>query len=67
MAGRVPPITIEELQARLEKAPPPTTDDVGIRTFDGRHLKTKDEILEWLAEVQADREAGRGIDVDADT
>jgi hypothetical protein len=63
MPGTVLAVTVDELQRRLADAPPSTSDDVGITTFDGRHLRTKDEILAFLAEV----DEGRGCaDLDAD-
>lgn len=46
---------------------PSTPDDVGVKTFDGRHLTTREEILEWLAEIEADRAAGRFVDLSAGT
>lgn len=38
--------------------PPPTDDDVSI-TNDGRRLDTKEKVIEFLAELAADREAER--------
>jgi hypothetical protein len=39
---------------------PPTSDDVSI-TCDGRRLDTKEKVLEFLAEVAADVDAGRTL------
>lgn len=50
MAGKVLPITIEELQASLHAADAPTSDDVSI-TSDGRRLDSKSAVLAWLAEI----------------
>lgn len=58
MAGKVLPITLDEIQAALEKAPPRTPDDVSI-TLDGRRLDSKEAVLAWCAEVEADIAAGR--------
>ncbi|MGH9184477.1 MAG: hypothetical protein ACRD0U_01455 [Acidimicrobiales bacterium] len=62
MAGKILPITIAELQAGLEGADPPTPDDVSI-TLDGRRLDSKQVILEWWAEVEADIAAGRHVEL----
>jgi hypothetical protein len=64
MARRVLPLSAEELSARVEHAPPATRDDVSI-TSDGRRLDSKDAVMAWLAEVEADRAAGRRVDFDA--
>ena len=37
---------------------PPTPDDVTI-TLDGRRIDTKEKAIAWLAEIEADRAAGR--------
>lgn len=66
MADQVIRVSLEEFEARMRAGGSPTPDDVGIKTFDGRHLKTKEEILEWLAEVEADRAAGRLLDLSAE-
>lgn len=63
MTGEVLPITIEELQARLDKAGPPTPDDVSI-TLDGRRLDSKAAVLAWLAEVDDDVAAGRFVELE---
>jgi hypothetical protein len=39
---------------------PPTSDDVTV-TLDGRRLDTKEKVLEWLAEVEADRASGAPV------
>lgn len=66
MAGKVIRMSLDEFETRMRAGGSPTGDDVGIKTFDGRHLKTKDEILEWLAEIEADRAAGRLVDLSAE-
>lgn len=58
MAGEVLPITLDEIQAALEKADPATADDVSI-TLDGRRLDSKEAVLAWCAEVEAAIVAGR--------
>lgn len=58
MAGKVLPITIEELQTSLDEADPPTSDDVSITT-DGRRLDSKEAVLAWLAEVDDQTAAER--------
>jgi hypothetical protein len=65
VAKRSPLISEEEFLARLAAAPPPTPDDVSI-LVDGRRLDSKEAVLEWLAEVEADRKAGRFVDLDDD-
>ncbi len=52
-------MTLEELQAALDRAGPPTADDVSITT-DGRRLDSKEAVLEWLAEIEAERNAHAG-------
>lgn len=47
-----------ELKARLEGGGAPTDDDVSI-TNDGRRLDSKQAVLEFLAEAEADRVAER--------
>lgn len=39
---------------------PPTNDDTTV-TLDGRRLDTKEKVLEWLAEVEADRASGAPV------
>jgi hypothetical protein len=65
VAKRSQLISEKEFIARLEAAPSPTTDDVSI-LLDGRRLDSKEAVLEWLAEVEADRKAGRFVDLDDD-
>jgi len=51
-------LTAEEWIAAVSKIDrPPTPDDVSI-TLDGRRLDSKEKVLEWLAEIEAEREAG---------
>ncbi len=45
-----------ELRARLKPAPPPSVEDASITT-DGQRLDSKEEVLEFLAEVDAARPA----------
>jgi hypothetical protein len=65
MAHEVLPITIEEMQAALDDAEPRTPDEVSI-TLDGRRLDSKEAVLEWWAEVEADIAAGRHVDLGAE-
>jgi hypothetical protein len=51
-------VTLEALAESNRSAPVPTPDDVTV-LFDGRRLDSKAKVLEWLAEVDADRAAGR--------
>jgi hypothetical protein len=37
---------------------PPTADDVTI-TLDGRRIDSKEKAIAWLAEIEADRAAGK--------
>lgn len=37
---------------------PPTPDDVTI-TLDGRRIDSKEKAIAWLAEIEADRTAGK--------
>ncbi|MDP9402656.1 MAG: hypothetical protein M3P85_04840 [Actinomycetota bacterium] len=47
-----------DLKAKMEAGGPPTSDDVSITT-DGRRLDSKEKVLEFLAELEAEREAAR--------
>jgi hypothetical protein len=49
----------------VKAAAPPTPDDVSI-TRDGRRLDSKEAVEAWLAEVEAERAAGRYVDFDDD-
>jgi hypothetical protein len=60
---RAVPLSSEEFVARLQAAGPPTDDDVSI-TRDGRRLGSREAVLAWLAEVEADRAAGRCAEFD---
>ncbi len=62
MARKPLPLSGEEFLARVREAAPSTDDDVSI-TSDGRRLDSKEAILAWLAEVEADRAAGRCVDL----
>ncbi len=63
MIGRKLPLSGDEFVARVETAAPATRDDVSI-TLDGRRLDSREAVLTWLAEVEADRAAGRYVDFD---
>ncbi len=65
MAGEVLPLSAEEFAARVERAAASTADDVSI-TRDGRRLDSKDAVMAWVAEVEADRAAGRTAEFDDD-
>ena len=61
--GRDLPSTGEEIVARVRAAATPTPDEVSILR-DGRRLDSKDAVVAWLAEVEADRAAGRYVEFD---
>ena len=63
MARKPLPLSGEEFLARVRQAAPSTDDDVSI-TRDGRRLDSKEAVLAWMAEVEADRAAGRCVDLD---
>ena len=63
MAREPLPVPDDEFIDRLRAAGPPTDDDVSI-TRDGRRLDSKEAVLVWLAEVEADRAAGRHVEFD---
>ena len=63
MAEQVLPMSGDEFVARARAAGGPTDDDVSI-TRDGRRLDSKQAVLAWLAEVEADRAAGRCVEFD---
>lgn len=65
MAREALPLSGDEFVARARAAGPSTPDDVSI-TRDGRRLDSKEAVLAWLAEVDADRAAGRSVDFDDD-
>ena len=65
MARKRLPLTGDEFLERLRAAGPATPDDVSI-TRDGRRLDSKEAVLAWLAEVEADRVAGRHVEFDDD-
>lgn len=50
-------LTFEELAEAVKHASPPTADDVSI-TWDGRAINTKEKLLAWLEEVEANERAG---------
>ncbi len=47
-----------ELEARMRSGGAPTADDVSI-TYDGRRLDSKEAVLEFLAELEAERAVPR--------
>lgn len=57
VAEAKPVLSFDELAELVRHARPPTPDDVSI-TADGRRLDTKDKVLAFLAEIEADRAAG---------
>ena len=57
------PLSGDEFLVRVRAAAPPTADDVSI-TRDGRRLDSRTAVAEWLAEVEADRAAGRYLEID---
>jgi hypothetical protein len=65
MAREPLPLTDDEFIERLRAGGPATADDVSI-TRDGRRLDSKEAVLAWLAEVEADRAAGRHVEFDDD-
>lgn len=50
--------SLRDLSEDLRDADPATADDVTV-LLDGRRLDSKAKVLSWLAEVEADRAAGR--------
>ena len=65
MAGEDLPLPGDEFTERPDPSGAPTDDNVSI-TMDGRRLDSKEAVLAWLAEVEADRAAGRSVDLDGD-
>jgi excisionase family DNA binding protein len=61
--SRLMPLSSDEFLARVRAAPPATADDASI-TLDGRRLDSKEAVLAWLAEVEAERAAGRFVEFD---
>ena len=55
--GAEPVLTLEELAEAMRTAPSPTADDVSI-TWDGRALDTREKVLAFLKEIDAERAAG---------
>jgi hypothetical protein len=51
-------MSLDELSRDLRGAEPATADDVTI-LLDGRRIDSKEKVLEWLAEIEDDRKAGR--------
>jgi hypothetical protein len=65
VANRTLPLSSDEFLARVRRGGPATDDDVSV-TRDGRRLDSREAVLAWLAEVEADRAAGRFVDLDGD-
>lgn len=59
------PKTVEEWSERCNSGKPSTPDDQS-RTWDGRVLDTKEKVLEFLAEIEEARQAGRSLGPDDD-
>lgn len=59
------PKTVEEWSKRWGGGGPSTPDDQS-RTWDGRVLDTKEKVLEFLAEIEEARQAGRTLGPDDD-
>jgi hypothetical protein len=57
VAAAKPVLSFEELAELVRHGPPPTADDVSI-TMEGVRLDTKDKVLAFLAEIEAERAAG---------
>jgi len=56
--AEVRPIMTGDVWAAGVVARPPTADDVTI-TLDGRRIDSKEKAIAWLAEIEADRAAGK--------
>ncbi len=65
MAREALPLSGDEFVTRAQAGAPSTPDDVSI-TRDGRRLDSKEAVEAWLAEVEAERAAGRYVDLDDD-
>jgi hypothetical protein len=65
MASDALPLSADEFLARVGGGTPSTADDVSI-TLDGRRLDSKEAVVAWFAEVEADRGAGRFVELDVD-
>jgi hypothetical protein len=61
MVGKEIQVDVEDLERRLRAGGPRTADDVSITT-DGRRLNSREAVLEWWAEVEAERAADRLVD-----
>jgi hypothetical protein len=57
----VPVVSGTEWVESVRHAGPSTADDVSV-TWDGRRLDTKDKVVAFLAEIEADRMAGVSLD-----
>lgn len=58
MAGTTIRMSIEELKARMREGGEPTSDDVSV-TADGRRLDSKEAVLAWWADFEAERDQRR--------
>ena len=65
MAREALPLSGDEFVARAQAGAPSTPDDVAI-TRAGRRLDSKEAVEAWLDEVEAERAAGRYVDLDDD-
>jgi hypothetical protein len=65
VTSRTLPLTGDEFIARVRRGGRATADDVSV-TRDGRRLDSREAVVAWLAEVEADRAAGRFVDLDGD-
>lgn len=57
-----PVLSLSELTEAVRGDPPPTADDVSI-TFDGRRLDSKEKVLAFFAEVEADQVKAPPVDL----
>ena len=57
----VRPIMTGDEWASADVSRPPTPDDVTI-TLNGRRIDSKEKAIAWLAEIEADRAAGKTAD-----
>lgn len=56
----LPCVTVEQLAAAMRDAPPRAADD-GWVTRDGRRLDSREKVLEFLADLEADRLPGATV------
>jgi hypothetical protein len=65
VATRTLPLSGDEFVSRVRRGGRATNDDVSV-TRDGRRLDSREAVVAWLAEVEAERDAGRFVDLDGD-